>query len=112
MSFESTKTYEIIENTFPFQLCCLKFNKMVDRGGFEPPTSAVRGRRSYQLIYRPIFSASKDFSITNLEVSVSSILHHIHALFVHAFSCSIQHVLLCSYPYLTDVSEGRIRKGR
>ncbi len=32
---------------------------MVDRGGFEPPTSAVRGRRSYQLIYRPIRFASK-----------------------------------------------------
>ena len=44
---------------------------MVDRGGFEPPTSAVRGRRSYQLIYRPIwFLLQRDFSIVNLEVSV------------------------------------------
>ena len=30
-----------------------KSNVLVDRAGFEPATSAVRGRRSYQLNYRP-----------------------------------------------------------
>ena len=31
--------------------------RLVDRGGFEPPTSSVRGRHSTRLNYRPVIAA-------------------------------------------------------